>query len=85
MTELNQKLTKHSQKTPGDDPRRKGFFEKITRFMSKLIQYAPIDGAADQVSTFLLRYSVQLAPGLVLVCKLALLPGTRCYLAVVNL
>lgn len=53
--------------------------------MSKLIQYAPIDGAADQVSTFLLRYSVQLAPGLVLVYKLALLPGTRCYLAVVNL
>jgi len=33
-----------------DDPRRKVFLEKITRIMSKLIQYAPVDGAADQVN-----------------------------------
>lgn len=40
--------------------------------MSKLIQYAPIDGAADQVSTLLLRYSVQLAPVCVLVLQISL-------------
>jgi len=32
-----------------DDPRRKVFLEKITRIMSKLIQYALVDGAADQM------------------------------------
>ena len=35
-----------------EDQRRGEFFEKISHFFTKLLQYAPIDAAADQVSHF---------------------------------
>ena len=33
-----------------DDQQRGAFFEKLSHLFTKLLQYAPVDAAADQVS-----------------------------------
>lgn len=42
-----------------DDGQRGAFFEKLSRLFTKLLQYAPVDAAADQVCHFNTKWGVR--------------------------